>query len=144
MKKDNKSGAGFTIIELIVVIAIIAVLAAIVLVSVTIYISKGRDSAIKSNMGTIVTNAAVWFDNNDSTFTGFDTDVSYTAPAIAITNAGKNVTPATTVDGSAFCACTTLNDTTNGTFCVESTGYKNQTNTDCVIRCEATAATCSD
>ena len=36
---------GFTIIELIVVIAIIAILAAIVMVNVTQYINKGKDAA---------------------------------------------------------------------------------------------------
>ena len=35
---------GFTIIELIVVIAIIAVLAAIVMVNVTKYIAQGKDA----------------------------------------------------------------------------------------------------
>ena len=45
----NKS-KGFTIIELIVVIAIIAVLATIVLVNVTQYINRGKDAAIKGNL----------------------------------------------------------------------------------------------
>ena len=40
----NKS-KGFTIIELLVVVAIIAVLTGIVLVNVTSYITKGRDAA---------------------------------------------------------------------------------------------------
>ncbi len=137
---------GFTIIELIVVIAIIAVLAAIILVSVTIYISRSKDAAIKSNINAIITSAAVWFDNNDSTYTGFTGDVGYTASEAAIINTGKVVTPATAVDGSAFCACATLYDTTNGTFCADSSGYKKQTNTVCDARCNATTPTgvCAD
>src|SRR4051812_9233943 len=77
---------GFTIIELLVVIAIIAVLAAIVLVNVTGYINKGKDAATKGNMATILTNGAVYFDNN-SNFTNFNTDSTYTGPSSAINNA---------------------------------------------------------
>ena len=68
MKKQL--GRGFTIIELIVVIAIIAVLAAIVLVNVTQYIGKGRDAAAEGNLATMLTNGAVFYDTN-STFTNF-------------------------------------------------------------------------
>ena len=46
---------GFTIIELIVVVAIIAVLAAIVSVNVITYLNKGKDAAIKSNLETAQT-----------------------------------------------------------------------------------------
>jgi prepilin-type N-terminal cleavage/methylation domain-containing protein len=65
----NKS-KGFTIIELIVVIAIIAVLAGIVLVNVTQYINKGRDVAAEGNLATMLTNGAVFYDAN-STFKNF-------------------------------------------------------------------------
>ena len=44
---------GFTIIELIVVIAIIAILASIVLVNVTSYINKAKDAKIKSDIANI-------------------------------------------------------------------------------------------
>src|SRR3989344_2691579 len=69
----NKS-KGFTIIELLVVVAIIAVLAAIVLVNVTQYINQGKNAAIKGNMTTMLTNAAVHY----------DTHGHYGAPAPAV------------------------------------------------------------
>jgi len=53
---------GFTIIELIVVIAIIAILAAIVLVNLTPYINKGRDSAVRGELANLIINSAVWYD----------------------------------------------------------------------------------
>ena len=74
----NKSGAGFTIIELLVVVAIIAVLAAIVLVNVTQYIGRGRDAAAQGNLATMITNGAVFFDNS-STFTNFISNSTLTA-----------------------------------------------------------------
>ena len=62
MKKYlNQFRGGFTIIELIVVIAIIAVLAAIVMVNVTRYINDSKIATIKADMSTLKTAAAVYF-----------------------------------------------------------------------------------
>lgn len=131
----NKSGAGFTIIELLVVVAIIAVLAAIVLVNVTQYINKGKDAAIKGNMATILTNMAVHYDDNGD-YSTFAVSNGYVIPSTAVTNAGKTVINGSKTDtDDQFCACSTLFDTTNGTYCVDDTGYKNQTNTACATRC---------
>jgi len=130
-----KKEKGFTIIELLVVVAIIAVLAAIVLVNVTQYINKGKDAAIKGNMATILTNAAVYYDGNGD-YSGFATDAGFTVPSAAISNAGKAVTAGTKTDGSAFCACATQYDTTNTTYCVDSTGAKIAGSTACATECQ--------
>lgn len=66
MKKKNR---GFTVLELLVVIAIIGILSAIVLTSVTNSRDKAKDSAILSNMRTIMTQAEVWFATKDTYFT---------------------------------------------------------------------------
>jgi prepilin-type N-terminal cleavage/methylation domain-containing protein len=55
---------GFTIIELIVVIAIIAVLAAIVVVNVSQYISKSRDSRRLADMSQIQKALAMYYADN--------------------------------------------------------------------------------
>lgn len=114
----NKS-KGFTIIELLVVVAIIAVLAAIVLVNVTQYINKGRDAAIKGNMATILTNGAVFYDTAGN-YTNFNTSTGYTGPSAAIASA--NVVPTFVGTTTAYCVTAVLKDTT--TYCVDSTGYK--------------------
>jgi len=113
---------GFTIIELIVVIAIIAVLATIVLINVTQYINKGKDAAIKGNMATILTNSAIWIDDSDNSgsYAGFDESSGYTAPAAAIDNANEDPVPKVTTD--AFCVTALLHDET--TYCIDSTGSK--------------------
>ena len=140
-KMFNKKQKGFTIIELLVVVAIIAVLAAIVLVNVTQYINKGKDAAIKGNMATILTNMAVHYDSYGNYLAGtpiFVNSNAYTIPATAITNAGKVVSLGVSTDGSQACSCATLYDTTNSTYCVDSSGYKNATNTACSTRCTNT------
>ncbi|MFA6190150.1 MAG: prepilin-type N-terminal cleavage/methylation domain-containing protein [Candidatus Staskawiczbacteria bacterium] len=103
---------GFTIIELIVVIAIIAVLAGIVLVNVTQYINKSKDAAIKANLRQIYTVAAEKF-LKDYTYIGF-----------VISNpsgqcAGSSYQIHTSV--SAFAAYAKL-CTSSAFWCVDSTG----------------------
>lgn len=80
---------GFTIIELLVVVAIIAVLTGIVLVNVTSYISKGRDAAAQGNLSSMLTNGAVFYDTTSS-FTNFTP--AGTAGAITTIAAGTACT----------------------------------------------------
>jgi prepilin-type N-terminal cleavage/methylation domain-containing protein len=128
----NKS-KGFTIIELIVVIAIIAVLAAIVMVNVTQYINKSRNVAIQGNMANLLINSAVYFDNHSSgfgnNFTADTTGCAVTGPIyIAIKNAYGSSPDLTCVgdfSSPAWCAyATMLSGGTYATWCVDSTGYK--------------------
>lgn len=140
MKTTSK---GFTIIELLVVIAIIAVLAGIVLVNVTAYINRGRNSAIKGNLSSVLTNAAVFLDDNGD-YDGFCASASYTNPAAAITAAGGTVICQENTAKTATCACSTLNVTNSEpagtTYCVDSTGAKKQSATACATACPSGAS----
>ena len=134
MKKLSK---GFTIIELLVVVAIIAVLAAIVLVNVTGYINKGKNAAIQGNMATILTNAAVYYDTNGH-YGGFGvaTNPTYNGPATAAASANggtaltfncNKVACLATDAPTAWCAASVLKAVSGSTdtiFCVDSTGSK--------------------
>ena len=74
MKKQR----GFTIVELIVVVAIIAILASIVMVSVSQYIGGARDAAVKGNLSQLPTLATQWIVNgNSSDYSGFFDDSNY-------------------------------------------------------------------
>ncbi|MFA6190367.1 MAG: prepilin-type N-terminal cleavage/methylation domain-containing protein [Candidatus Staskawiczbacteria bacterium] len=114
---------GFTIIELIVVIAIIAVLAGIVLVNVTNYINKGKDAAAKGNLTSALTNGAVYFDTNGN-YTNFLTSTGFTSVTTALTNAGYATTSSIVSGGTGWCASVVLKATTTNSFCVDSTGKK--------------------
>src|SRR3989344_6695542 len=129
----SKTSKGFTIIELLVVVAIIAVLASIVLVNVTGYINTGKNAAIKGNLSTVLTNGAVYYDTNSS-YSGFCASNNFLAPSSAITSAGGTAICNANTGGTAntaWCACSTMKVTsaepTNSTFCVDSTGYKKVT-----------------
>jgi prepilin-type N-terminal cleavage/methylation domain-containing protein len=140
----NKS-KGFTIIELIVVIAIIAVLAAIVMVNVTQYINKSKDAAIKGNMATIMTNAAVYFDTNGN-YTAFCGTTGATLAMTAADNAwGTGGTAAICVPnatGTAFCACKQEKVDTTKVFCIDSSGAKKEVVSTCAAECVAATALC--
>lgn len=126
---------GFTIIELIVVIAIIAVLAAIVLVNVTQYISKGKDASIKGNMSSMATMAASYYDQH-GTLVGLAADPAYMAGITAIDSANGAAAVVDEEIAGAWCIQSGLNDAT--TWCVDSTGYKGTT-----ANCDATTADCA-
>jgi len=141
---------GFTIIELIVVIAIIAVLAGIVLVNVTGYINKGRDAAIQGNLTSLLTNAATYFDTN-SNYSGVCTTYMASGKPIydAIFSIITPTVPVCTVasGNAAFCACSALKNNPYNVYCVDSTGTKRVTTTGvsgtpitCATECPAAGA----
>ena len=66
-----KNEKGFTIIELIVVIAIMAVLAAIVVTSVIIYVGRARDTAVKADLSQIAKKLQIYYADNN-TLKNFD------------------------------------------------------------------------
>lgn len=129
---------GFTIIELIVVIAIIAVLAAIVLVNVTQYIAKGKDASIKGNMSSMATIAASFYDNNSSNFLAngnLAANPAFAAGITAIVGANGNNTVTPVVINNSWCVVSVLN--AGGHWCVDATGYKGN-----AAACNATTAVC--
>lgn len=147
--KKDKLLTGFTIIELIVVVAIIAVLAAIVLVNITSYINKGKNAAIKGNLSSIMTNAIVYFDNNGN-YTSFCTSPNATLPNIAANNASNGTAVCNVSSNDYWCDCSPMKVTTeepaNSTFCVDFTGYKKVTQNVglCATRCPAATGACID
>jgi type IV pilus assembly protein PilA len=138
--KMNKQ-KGFTIIELIVVIAIIAVLAGIVLVNVTSYINKGKDAAIKGNLATIMTNAAVYFDANPGAFgAAYVLTSGVTGPKAAITTAGGTPVHFGAAATQDWCVCSTLLTTSGSVYCVDGTGAKKETaSSTCAAQCTTPA-----
>jgi prepilin-type N-terminal cleavage/methylation domain-containing protein len=63
---------GFTLIELLVVIAIIGILSAVVLASLNTARSKGNDAAIKANLNTVGTQAALFLSENGNVYGVYD------------------------------------------------------------------------
>ena len=134
-----KTSKGFTIIELLVVIAIIAVLAAVVMVNVTGYIAKGRDAAVKANLASAQTDAAVYFDNNATSHGSDFAGGTQVANIEAQITAAKG-TPAHAGSGATqdWCVCSTLVTNSATVTCVDGTGAKVDKTSTCAVECPTT------
>jgi prepilin-type N-terminal cleavage/methylation domain-containing protein len=150
---------GFTIIELIVVIAIIAILSAIVLVNVTQYINKSKTSAIQANLSTVETSMAAYLaDPANGTTNGADINTAAkvtngcatTTPTYAaiVTSNGGALTCYGLASGSDWCAVSTTptavdSTTTHKNWCVDSTGFHGYSASGCTAGDTAAHSHCS-
>ncbi|MCX6722384.1 MAG: prepilin-type N-terminal cleavage/methylation domain-containing protein [Candidatus Staskawiczbacteria bacterium] len=119
--KRSLSLTGFTIIELIIVIAIIAVLSGIVIANVIPYNSKGKDSAIKEQIGQIRIAGTDYFNTYGSYIGMCDSGTGcFNAKSNIINLGGYVLSPRIASDK--YCYDFKLSD--NATkWCVDSMGY---------------------
>lgn len=120
--KRNRPLTGFTIIELIVVIAIISILATIVSANVIKYISKAKDSSIKAQMEQIRTAAVDYISTSTDGYTGLcgvDTQCDKLKSNIN-SNFGGSIGQYR-IASSTYCISYKLND--GSYWCVDNTGY---------------------
>ncbi len=127
---SSKVRRGFTLIELLVVIAIIGILSAVVLASLNTARSKGNDAAIKSNLDTIRTQAAIYYDTNNGYSNGLTN-----AAAITGTVAGCNLALSMFQDDASVKAALAATDKASG-----GSGTPGATS---VIKCSVPVATAS-
>ena len=135
----NKS-KGFTIIELIVVIAIIAILAAVIITNVSQYTTKSRDTAAMEDLNTL-SNAGLKYytanSNYDNFFYTTDNTLSpdYFTVSTALTNmsysistscAGGSTNCVSDTGTTAWCASIQLKFDPTIYYCIDSTNKKEQ------------------
>ena len=94
---------GFTLVELVVVIAIISVLSGIILFSVTQYINTGKDSNISGNLAVLVP-AGEAFYNLENTQNG-DGYNGYCDPAAATGSVLRNALSQMPENPDSICYC---------------------------------------
>ncbi len=114
-KKDNKGARGFTLIELLVVIAIIGILSSVVLASLNSARQKGSDAAVKTGMGSITTQAALYYDTAQD-YTNLFSDEQIVR---IVSNVASNATlVATSSTASTYRVVATLKS--GGSWCIDS------------------------
>lgn len=136
---------GFTIIELIVVIAIIAVLAAIVMVSVTQYINKSKQAAIKADLSSLSKLAVDYFSQNGG-YQGFCEDPKTVKIRQAISDIRKDPSYVSTPcysDASRWCADSPYGTVNNYFLCIDSDGSFKEGVDEVDLPCSETLPLCS-
>ena len=69
---STADAGGFTLLELLVVVAIIAIVISVTLVALNSSKNKGADAAVKSNLNTIRSQSELFYSNNDNKFLSSD------------------------------------------------------------------------
>lgn len=135
--KNLSSNKGFTLVEMLVVIAIIGILSASVLVALGPSRDKARDARIISAVAQVRSLMEVYFNPSDSTYniTILITKPEFTAvlkevtdnqaTSVNLTNRGLKITP-TTGTPKIFSVSAQLNS--GKWWCSDSTGFSGQTN----------------
>lgn len=124
---------GFTIIELIVVIAIIAVLAGIVLVNIISYETKAKNSAIEEQVGSLPVAAASDISETGGLTDAEGNDLCHQSDVINIINKIDditNISPTCNTDSSSnWCFCSSIFQVFgmgNFSYCVDSNGFRGE------------------
>ena len=122
---------GFTIIEIIVVVAIIAVLASIILANVTSYNIKSKDAAAKSNLNNLLTAVVKYYEINGTYEGALDSGINSDTKNIVngLTKLGymdSDVGLGGTDEGN-FCLSIKLKQFSTPTYyCIDTAGRKVQ------------------
>lgn len=140
----HKLTGGFTLIELMVVMAIIGILSAIVLAALNTPQKKGGDAAVKANLRTIASQAQFFLDTNSrfntdgttgvgagntcpttgNTMFAFDNTIKAAISAAGIAGGGGNVTCYMDNAGTKFVVWAPLK--TGQYWCIDQTGISRQ------------------
>ena len=137
---------GFTLIELVVVIAITAVLSGVILFTVTQYINKGKDSNLYGNLAILIPAGEVFYNGNGNSYEGFCSPTSNSVldnvqkqiPVSSIPDCEGDATPGICcavdlVSHNSWAVCAQEFADNTKAYCVDNRGMKEDIkNTYCV------------
>lgn len=128
MKILNTKSKGFTLVEMLVVLAVISILIVVVVYSAKQYIGKGKDAAVKGNLVVLITAGELWYDKNSNSYSGFcSSDVALRSMS-EVPSAESEKFCNVKAGSKAWSACARefVDDTL--AFCVDSKGNQEQIN----------------
>lgn len=128
MKKDSKKG--FTLIELLVVITVLSLLMAVIMTSLRASKTKGSDAASKRDLGTIRTQANLYYTNNSNSYGAitaacnagmYSSDTTISAAVTHATANSNAIACNTGPTDQTFAVAVTLKTSGAGYYCIDST-----------------------
>lgn len=154
----QSADSGFTLVELLVVVAILGILTSVVLVSLGTANTRGKDGAIQANLDSLRTQAQLYYNENGSyslNGTGIPASSSCTAAnsvfvdskitqqiiaTDSVNGGARSVACNVAAGGAAYAVYAELASTAGAYFCVDSNGIGGRTthaptgtDTSCVI-----------
>lgn len=129
--RKDKFITGFTIVELIVVIAIIAVLASVVLINTSSVGNKARDAAIKEDMNSFFQLALEYYEKHKN-YGGFCEDDATQALFDSIPAYGEKKEKYCQHDSDDWFVCAQLNfpEDRSKAWCIDKSGIRKQIDSD--------------
>lgn len=130
-KQTHTNSHGFTIIELLLIVAILAALASIVLDNVTAYTTKAKDIAIKESIAGILINGSIYFEKYDSYNAPGPGDFCDDVITLNIYNSINSANKNCKANVNQWRVCARLNLPATGTlqaWCADQTGVRKQIN----------------
>lgn len=140
--------AGFTFIEILIVIAIIGVLAAIVTVAFNQTRIKASDARVKTNVHQLRLLGEIYYHNNNYSFRGYDDCLAEPASSCPgslgeavtvltedLTNLGSNQLYASATQDNDFCVGAALASNSDKVFCKDSAGRAGLTTASLAAPC---------
>jgi len=134
---------GFTLMELVVVIAITAILSTVILLSATQYINKGKDASIAGNLAVLISAGEAYYPSGSGSPNTYANFCSSSAVLNAISQMPENrsVYAACQLNRAGLCcndddqewvACATKFSDTTKYHCVDSRGIQKETSVSCI------------
>ncbi len=114
MKNKKLYNKGFTLLELLVVVAIIGIMAAVVVAALTSARSKGGDAGVKSNLRNAISQGEIFYNTNTVAINTY-TSVCTNGPVGGALGIGAQVLAAAKANGYASYATNTTGTLTTAT-----------------------------
>lgn len=150
LRYDNMDKSrGFTIIELLSVIAVVTVLAGIVFLNVTKFMNKSKDAALKQDLNSLTVKGPIFFEShgNYGSFCNAEADkiinnIKIPSGMVVGCDTKENTWKACCHhEDTGWCACARLYLPVDGSkaWCIDSLGVKKEINTS---KCKNGMASC--